>query len=386
MPSDLPDELPFRPVAPQGAMATLMRMISDSESELCRRLDDMELATMEVAHLLTSPSDDLSDDTHFPARVEKSLGRIDEGLGAACCSLTEIRASLRDSEAAIRLGFDGLAQQFGTLLIQQADAHQGSAAPVTRLAAAAEPQACPAALGQNQHLADMLTDIRGRLDTLLDASAPAGGSPPDLSSLQLELGRGLDRLAALLGRQDHRRDAERQGMLALQRALAATLKRLETAVTVQQEQGALSSEHMPGHLQDVVARLDRMQRQLDAFGSSASDLTPLRVEIARAVDRISAQIGGQSHRLEAERQALGRFLTGLGSLFNRLDSAALRLEAQEPPQRLEARLTQIEQDLAGLRKSVAQEVPEALRDMTMVLAEMMARQERQQAARLRDSA
>ncbi|SDJ30842.1 hypothetical protein SAMN04487993_102560 [Salipiger marinus] len=392
MPSDPTDELPqptYRPVVPpHGAMATLMRMISDSESELCRRLDDMELATMEVAHLLTLPPEDMGEDTHFPARAKRILGRIDEGLGAMGRNLPDILARVRDSEDAVSLGLDRLAEGLAALRAQQTDAQRATETVIEQLAAAAAPES-----DQSLHLAEVLEDMRIRLEILTEAPPPAEEPALDLTPLRYELAHGVDRLAALLGSLDHRRDAERQGMFALQRALGATVQRLEATVTGLQDQLAArppDSTAFPqdGPVQDVCTRLDQIQVQIDALASSPTspDLTPLRVEIGRSVDRLSAQIGAQSHRLEAERQALGGFLTGLGSIFNRLDAATRRLEAQEPVHGLETRLARIEQRLGDLQKPPADGVPEALRDMTMVLAEMIARQERQQAAQLRNSA
>ncbi|MCT4373418.1 hypothetical protein CLG85_025230 [Yangia mangrovi] len=197
-----------------------------------------------------------------------------------------------------------------------------------------------------------------------------------IETMQAAMLRGLDRLGRKVA-----------GSAATRKKEQALLSRLEEAIE------ALSTAGRPP---GQTTRIDEIFAAIDQISSGAPDalaeirlglerleqrpepdLDPLRGDIGRGFDRLAHALGNGDRRLTAERKALGHYLDGLETLFRRLEGTVQRLESASPPQDgpadqgLGDHLGQLETRLLGQQASSA----EALRDLTMILAEWMARQE-----------
>ncbi|AWI83744.1 hypothetical protein CEW88_08675 [Alloyangia pacifica] len=198
-----------------------------------------------------------------------------------------------------------------------------------------------------------------------------------VETMQSDLLRGLERLGRKV-----------TGSAAARRKEQALLTRLEEALELRAPAGpppdqAERIDTLAANVQQISAilpdTLAEIRRGLDRLNEGhAPDLDPLRGEVGRGFDRLASALGSSDKRLAAERKALGQYLGGLETLIRRFEATAQRLEAASPRQAeaadpgMGARLGQLETRLLGQQASSA----EALRDLTMIVAEWMARQER----------
>lgn len=207
--------------------------------------------------------------------------------------------------------------------------------------------------------------------------------------------------------EDPRQEAERKALSTLRHGMETMLDRMdglltriETAPETDQGTGKISEQFaalqagsaaLSEQVQQIVTRLES---GLDNSPDLAALLDPLRASLDHGVDRILAAVTTQGRRLEAERRVLSQLLGGADQVLSRLEAATHRLEQApaDPPDAapveggaLEARLAGIEARLAAMQAQMTDSQPsapaadgtaEALRDLSMLLAEMMARQER----------
>ncbi len=265
--------------------ATVLSAIADSEAELCRRLDSLEIIAMEIREALASGSGGSAVPPGLQDSLEAGLDRI--------AALTGARAGAAMAE---RAALGSLHKALGTLVQR--------------------------------------------------------------------FGAALDRLEALPAAAEQADAAEPSGLVPLLEMLGETVPRLDAAVA--------RFEEMPQG-QDIGQALAAALEGCAAPASDSGMAAGLRAEISAAGDRIARLVGTQDHRFEAEKQRLGRFISALEAAVPRLESAA----ADRPD---EARIAALEAALQGFsdRHAAAQaETLEAVRDMGMVVAEMLARHERE---------
>ncbi|MEQ5872653.1 hypothetical protein J4E08_22595 [Sagittula sp. NFXS13] len=213
-----------------------------------------------------------------------------------------------------------------------------------------------------------LTDIQARLALFSEQAPP----DPDLSPLRDEVGQGFDRLAALVGERNKRQDAERKGLTALRHGLEATVSRLDTLLC------ELETRQSPPTAAPEARHTTLAEPVAGPVAGPHPDLTALQNRVEAGVDRIIGAITTQGRVLDAERRALTPFFDGLDSFFARLEAATCQIEAQanaQPSFALDTRLKRIEAQLSRLETPAQDNSAEALRDLSMLLAEMMARQE-----------
>ncbi|WP_425102307.1 hypothetical protein [Tropicibacter sp. S64] len=186
----------------------------------------------------------------------------------------------------------------------------------------------------------------------LDAAA----LPARLLAGLTRLGEGIAGLraerAGLAARLDGLEDLLARGFDRLDRKLATARKRRRD------EQDLLEA------VRAALGALPQAQAQVPAPDPAAP-----QPGLAEGFDRMAGLLAVRDARLEEERLRLARSLGGLESLYHRLD-AATRPASTAAPDALNARLTRIEETLAALdARSRADGTAEALRDLSMIVAE-----------------
>mgnify|MGYP001236549589 CR=1 FL=1 len=312
--------------------ATVLAAIADTEAELCRRLDSLEVIVMEIRSAQAGPDP-------APALLADLGRRLEAAIDRLAC-LSGARAAAAAGE---RAALGGL--------------HQALGAQVARLDAAV-----------------VRLEEREPADPA-PAPAPAPMADPDpapalLADLGMRLEAAIDRLACLSGARAAAAAGERAALGGLHQVLGAQVARLDAAVfrLEQREPADRAPAPEPDPAPPVPAPLPPIAPPVSP--SRPLPEVEIRAEIRVASERIVRALNGRDHRLEAERLRLGRFLSALE-------------RALPPPDPLpsiedcgNARIAALEAALERLVAGQA-ETREAIRDMGMAVAELLAREERQ---------
>lgn len=420
--------IPSGETGPEPDYTDVFEALASSEAELNRRFDDMELVMMELTHQLTADPEDLDEDsprshlhrslTSIEEALLQGFGRLDRKLATARKRrrdeqemLAELRDLLTGWSARAEPEAPDLAALIAPLQESLEQRLEEMQALIPPPALRLEPDLSPlkARLDQGfEQMAGLLAEQDARLGSALErlgeappqaeatdpqtllaplremleaqfASLQGQAEAPDLSPLREGMEQGFDRLASLLGARDARLEAERKGLTSLRKGLEAAVTRLgETPQTPPQAE-ATDPETLLAPLREMLeTHLEAIQSRIPDQTPAAPDLSPLRQRIDQGFDRLAGLLGAQDHRFEGERRRLALYMGAQDSLLRRLDATAGRLEstpsAAPDLQSLDARLARIEAALATAPKPDG--TAEAIRDFSMVLAEMMARQER----------
>jgi len=376
-----------------GAIGALVRRIdvSVAEAEATRSQFPGDLSTLSnaVSARVTEDGKDWRD------AFQRGMERIASGFETQENKLEAERRGMQRLISGLGSAFDRL-----EATIDKIGAHAEASEPGTEVS-----EAFSEVLARFDVVQASLAEFptKAAMDALLDV-------------VKAELVEGVEKMSEAVGRLSNGNEAARSRTLQLLAALGSVAGRLDQGVS------RLESHSPVTHSQpDVVAALAEFGARIDALGAQAPGTqsepplddniqnklldrlvavldtmdkpTDMRAEIARGVDRIAALVGAQDRRFQAERQRMARFVTALDTVFTRIEATTIRIEATntltpDPNTDIAARLTQLEAGQANLIEqlqnvvSVAQiETQEAIRDMGLIIAEMLARQERQGHAR-----
>lgn len=358
-------------LVPEGVVRALVDQIADSEQEMCHRLDAVELLTMDLLHLLTSPieKDEASHADDLPSRVAHGFLQTDTQLEG-------LRSGVRQVEERLVEQLERVGRQI---------VGQENRRTADRDALRAFYKALETIAGRLDATVTRFADLepeRVQMESALAAieALPSRIPKPDMEALRLEVDARLDRVSAEIRGLTDRETPALASILSLHRDMEAVVRRLDEAV-VALGNGPTEALETTGLARDssylctvMESGLGELREKLDRVADLS--LEPIRRELDRGLDRIAAQIGSQDHRFAAERKVLNQSFSVLGTMFKRLEAITDRLEDSSGSAALESRLAGIESQLARIA-APPDETAEVLRNMAVVLAEILARHDRQ---------